>query len=185
MVRAMTNHDWAKVRADFPILEEQVNGATEAFTEARQVLLNLQAHEPKTFAVWQRIADVTMAVCLSVCERLHVNCTAEHSAGESTYAAELAPMVAELDAKGLLVDDQGARIIRVAKEGDKRELPPLLVVSSEGSAMYGTTDLATTPLEEPSATGFTISGHFSNCLSRRSLPVSAIGDIRIFRSSLV
>src|SRR5205085_7806584 len=53
------------------------------------------------------------------------------------------PMVAELDAKGLLVDDQGARIIRVAREGDKRELPPLLVVSSEGSAMYGTTDLAT------------------------------------------
>ncbi|MDO9222795.1 MAG: arginine--tRNA ligase, partial [Caulobacter sp.] len=53
------------------------------------------------------------------------------------------PMVAELDAKGLLVDDQGARIIRVVREGDKRELPPLLVVSSEGSAMYGTTDLAT------------------------------------------
>src|SRR5205085_4321469 len=53
------------------------------------------------------------------------------------------PMVAELDAKGLLVDDQGARIIRVVRGGDKRELPPLLVVSSEGSAMYGTTDLAT------------------------------------------
>ena len=52
-------------------------------------------------------------------------------------------MVDELDAKGLLVDDQGARIVRVAREGDKRELPPLLVVSSEGSAMYGTTDLAT------------------------------------------
>jgi arginyl-tRNA synthetase len=31
----------------------------------------------------------------------------------------------------------------VVREGDKRELPPLLVVSSEGSAMYGTTDLAT------------------------------------------
>ena len=31
----------------------------------------------------------------------------------------------------------------MAREGDKRELPPLLVVSSEGSAMYGTTDLAT------------------------------------------
>jgi arginyl-tRNA synthetase len=41
------------------------------------------------------------------------------------------------------VDDQGARIVRVSREGDKRELPPLLVVSSEGSAMYGTTDLAT------------------------------------------
>jgi len=52
-------------------------------------------------------------------------------------------MVAELEAKGLLEDDQGARIVRVAREGDKKKLPPLLVVSSEGSAMYGTTDLAT------------------------------------------
>jgi arginyl-tRNA synthetase len=52
-------------------------------------------------------------------------------------------MVAQLQEKGLLIDDQGARIIRVARDGDRREVPPLLVVSSEGSAMYGTTDLAT------------------------------------------
>ena len=63
--------------------------------------------------------------------------------GESDVDHLIAPMVAELDAKGLLEDDQGARIVRVARQDDKRELPPLLVVSSEGSAMYGTTDLAT------------------------------------------
>ena len=63
--------------------------------------------------------------------------------GESDVDHLIAPMVAELDAKGLLEDDQGARIVRVARQDDKLELPPLLVVSSEGSAMYGTTDLAT------------------------------------------
>jgi arginyl-tRNA synthetase len=52
-------------------------------------------------------------------------------------------MVGDLRDKGLLIDDQGARIIRVARDDDRREVPPLLVVSSEGSAMYGTTDLAT------------------------------------------
>jgi len=52
-------------------------------------------------------------------------------------------MVQTLTDKGLLIEDQGAQIVRVAREGDKRELPPLLVISSEGSAMYGTTDLAT------------------------------------------
>jgi arginyl-tRNA synthetase len=52
-------------------------------------------------------------------------------------------MVEELREKKLLHRDQGAQIIRVARQGDKRDLPPLLVVSSEGSAMYGTTDLAT------------------------------------------
>jgi arginyl-tRNA synthetase len=65
-------------------------------------------------------------------------------------------MVALLEAKGLLVDDQGARVVHVAREGETKSkkladgtvvtVPspdPLLVISSEGSAMYGTTDLAT------------------------------------------
>ncbi len=63
--------------------------------------------------------------------------------GESDVEALIGPMIADLDRKGLLEDDQGARIVRVARQGDRREIPPLLVVSSEGSAMYGTTDLAT------------------------------------------
>ena len=63
--------------------------------------------------------------------------------GESDADPLIAGMVEELAARGLLVEDQGARIVRVAQPGDRRELPPLLVVSSEGSAMYGTTDLAT------------------------------------------
>jgi arginyl-tRNA synthetase len=63
--------------------------------------------------------------------------------GESDVNDLIEPMVAELREKGLLFADQGAEIVRVARNDDKRELPPLLVVSSEGSAMYGTTDLAT------------------------------------------
>ena len=49
----------------------------------------------------------------------------------------------DLKTKDLLVADQGALVVRVAREGDKERCTPLLVVSSEGSAMYGTTDLAT------------------------------------------
>ena len=54
------------------------------------------------------------------------------------------PMVAELTRQGLAnFPDQGNEIIPVKRNDDKKDLPPLLVVSSEGSAMYGTTDLAT------------------------------------------
>jgi arginyl-tRNA synthetase len=76
--------------------------------------------------------------------------------GESDADPLIAGMVDELAAKGLLVSDQGARVIHVARPGETKkkkladgsviEAPspdPLLVVSSEGSAMYGTTDLAT------------------------------------------
>ncbi len=76
--------------------------------------------------------------------------------GESDVDGLIDPMVHELDAKGLLANDQGARVIHLARPGETKkkkaadgtvyEAPspdPLLVVSSEGSAMYGTTDLAT------------------------------------------
>ncbi|HTX48021.1 MAG TPA: arginine--tRNA ligase, partial [Caulobacteraceae bacterium] len=63
--------------------------------------------------------------------------------GESDVNDLIEPMVAELMASGLAFRDQGAVIIPVKRNDDKRELPPLILVSSEGSAMYHTTDLAT------------------------------------------
>ena len=76
--------------------------------------------------------------------------------GESDADPVMAEMITHLEAAGLLVEDDGARVVHVAHPGEtrKRKLadgsvieapspPPLLVISSEGSAMYGTTDLAT------------------------------------------
>ena len=76
--------------------------------------------------------------------------------GESDADPVMAEMIAHLEAKGLLVEDDGARVVHVARPGETRKKkladgsvveapspPPLLVISSEGSAMYGTTDLAT------------------------------------------
>jgi arginyl-tRNA synthetase len=63
--------------------------------------------------------------------------------GESDADPYIEGMIADLKAQGLLEADQGAQIVRVAKDDDKKDVPPLLVVSSEGSSMYGTTDLAT------------------------------------------
>jgi arginyl-tRNA synthetase len=108
---------------------------------ARKITAALQDRQPGYFALWQRFRDVTQVALARDFHALGVDF--DLWKGESDVEDLIDPMVAELDAKGLLVDDQGARIIRVSREGDKRELPPLLVVSSEGSAMYGTTDLAT------------------------------------------
>jgi arginyl-tRNA synthetase len=108
---------------------------------ARKITAGLQARRPGYYALWQRFRDVTRVALERDFHALGVDF--DLWKGESDADPLIEPMVAELEAKGLLIDDQGARIVRVAREGDKRELPPLLVVSSEGSAMYGTTDLAT------------------------------------------
>jgi arginyl-tRNA synthetase len=108
---------------------------------ARKLTADLQGHKPGCYILWRQFRAVTQVALERDFHALGVDF--DWWKGESDVDHLIEPMVAELDAKGLLVDDQGARIIRVAQEGDKRELPPLLVVSSEGSAMYGTTDLAT------------------------------------------
>lgn len=114
---------------------------TDYRDRARRITAGLQAKQPGYYALWERFRAVTQVALERDFHALGVDF--DWWKGESDVEPLIEPMVAELDAKGLLVDDQGARIIRVSQQGDKRELPPLLVVSSEGSAMYGTTDLAT------------------------------------------
>jgi arginyl-tRNA synthetase len=121
-------------------LEEQVRGANESLARAKSTLVALQSHDPETFAVWKRIADVTMAECLAVCARLGANVSAEHSAGESSYAEELAPMVDELVRRGIAEESEGALIIR--NEGI--EEPTIIRKSPKGGGgfLYATTDMA-------------------------------------------
>ncbi len=121
--------------------QAQVDGATESFTRARQVLVQLQAHEPRALAVWQRIADVTMAECLSVCKRLHVNVTAEHSAGESSYANELAAMVEDLVNRGIAEESDGALVVRLEDPRFGAIKEPCIIRKTDGGYLYATTDV--------------------------------------------
>jgi arginyl-tRNA synthetase len=108
---------------------------------ARRATAELQAGRFGHRLIWLHFARITRAALERDFHALGVDFDLWR--GESDVNGLIEPMVAELKAKGLLVEDQGAQIIRVAREDDRREVPPLLVVSSEGSAMYGTTDLAT------------------------------------------
>ncbi len=131
-------------------LEEQVAGATEAFMAARQALLKLQAREEPFYGVWRRIYDVTMRVCIDACRRMHVNVTEADTAGESSYAEEMPQVVADLVARGIAVEDQGALIVRLddpPRGEDGQPLweavkEPVLVRKTDGGFLYATTDIA-------------------------------------------
>jgi arginyl-tRNA synthetase len=108
---------------------------------ARRATAELQAGRFGHRLIWRHFSEVTRAALERDFHALGIDFDLWR--GESDVDPLIEPMVAELEAKGLLIEDAGARIVRVAREGDRRDVPPLLVVSSEGSAMYGTTDLAT------------------------------------------
>ena len=114
----------------------------DAFRDrARKATLALQSGDPLYIRIWRTMHDVSMVALKRGFDALGVNFDLWN--GESDADPYIREVIEDLKSRKLLEHDQGAQIVRVARPGDKRELPPLLVVSSEGSAMYGTTDLAT------------------------------------------
>ena len=125
----------------YPLAAERAKTDADYRDRARRATAELQAGKPGYVRLWRRFVEVSRVALEREFHALGVDF--DLWKGESDVDPLIAPMVEDLTHKGLLVADQGAQIIRVARDGDKRELPPLLVMSSEGSAMYGTTDLAT------------------------------------------
>jgi arginyl-tRNA synthetase len=114
----------------------------EAYRDrARRATAELQVGRPGYLALWRHFVAVSRTALQREFEALGIEF--DLWKGESDVDGLIPEMVAELRSTGLLVPDQGAEVVRVARNDDKRELPPLIVISSEGSAMYGTTDLAT------------------------------------------
>ena len=92
-------------------------------------------------AIWDHIMGVSLPDLHRIYDFLDVHY--EKWLGESDADPYIPAMVEDLKAKGFAVQSEGAWVIPVAEEGDKKEVPPMILVKSDGSAIYATTDLAT------------------------------------------
>jgi len=125
----------------YPAAAARAKAEPEYRDRARRATAELQSGRAGYLALWRGFVEVSRTALQREFAALGVDFDLWN--GESDADPLIPRMVEDLKAKGLAVEDQGALIVRVARPGDKRDLPPLLVLSSEGSAMYGTTDLAT------------------------------------------
>jgi arginyl-tRNA synthetase len=125
----------------YPMAAARAKSDVDYRDRARKATAELQAGRTGYRTLWARFVQLSRTALQREFHALGIDF--DLWKGESDVDALIEPMVAELRARGLVVPDQGAEVIHVARDTDKRELPPLIAVSSEGSAMYGTTDLAT------------------------------------------
>jgi arginyl-tRNA synthetase len=118
--------------------------ATPGFADrARHRVVLLQAGDPETLRLWHILVDQSIAYFSQVYARLGILLTPNDVVGESFYNDQLAGVVAELEAKGLLVDSDGARCVFPPGFTNREGEPlPLIVQKSDGGFGYATTDLA-------------------------------------------
>ena len=114
----------------------------EAFAKkAHEATYFLQNHKRGYYALWEHIMRVSVADLKRNYENLNVSFDVWK--GESDAEPYIPPMLEKLEAQGALVESEGAKVIPVAAEGDRKEIPPCILVKSDGATLYATTDLAT------------------------------------------
>ena len=109
--------------------------------QAHTATFELQQGRRGYRALWQHIMNISVADLKKNYENLGVSF--ESWLGESDADPYIPPMVQDLKDRGLAVESEGAWVIPVAQDSDKKEVPPCILVKSDGSAIYATTDLAT------------------------------------------
>ena len=114
----------------------------EAFAEKAHVAtFELQSGRPGYRAIWKHIMKLSVTDMTRIYDNLDVHF--ESWLGESDADPFIPAIVEDFKARGLAVQSEGAWVIPVAEEADKKEVPPCILVKSDGSAIYATTDLAT------------------------------------------
>ncbi len=108
---------------------------------ALEATVQIQNREPAHYALWEKMRQASIIGMRANYALLDVHF--DLWKGEADVHDLIAPMVEDLKKKGLAREDDGAVIVPVAQEGDKKEMPPLILYKRDGAVMYGTTDLAT------------------------------------------
>ena len=109
--------------------------------EARQATYELQQGRPGYRALWKHILDVSVADLKENYKKLDVDF--DIWKGESDCQELIPPMVEKMKADGYAYVSDGALVVDVQQPEDTREVPPCMILKSDGAAQYETTDLAT------------------------------------------
>lgn len=125
----------------YPKVAAECKADPERMAEARSATQKLQDGHAGYRALWLHFIDASLVQVKENLRLLDVNF--DLWKGESDVQARIPAMVERLRNKGIAEQSEGAWVIHVAEEADKNEIPPLILVKSDGAALYSTTDLAT------------------------------------------
>lgn len=109
--------------------------------EALQATFLLQNGHRGYTAIWKHIMNVSVADLKKNYGALNVEF--DLWKGEADAQPYIPEMVEYMKKEGYAHIDQGALVVDVKEENDTKEIPPCMILKSDGAALYDTTDLAT------------------------------------------
>jgi arginyl-tRNA synthetase len=109
--------------------------------ESLKKTLLLQSYKPGYLAIWRHIMDVSLTDMRKIYDSMNIHF--ELWKGEADVQELIPNMVKLLKDENYAYYDKGALVVDVSEEDDKKEIPPCMILKSDGAGLYSTTDLAT------------------------------------------
>ena len=125
----------------YPIASAKAKEDEAYLEEARDMTARLQRKERGIYALWEQIIDISKKSIKELYGEL--NATHDEEFGEAYSDNFVNDVIKFYKDNNLAKESQGALVVDIAKEDDKKEYPPAILVKSNGSVSYETTDLAT------------------------------------------
>lgn len=123
----------------YPAANIEAKANEERMEEVRRVTALVDEGKEPYFSMWKDIVEVSKEAIKSSYD--YLNCNFELWNGELSslkYVDDTLKVLAPY-----MYESNGAKVIDIAKEDDKVEMPPLIVIKNDGSTIYATRDLAT------------------------------------------
>lgn len=126
----------------YPEISALCKNDEKVYEECKNIVKELQNGNKEYNELWNKIYEESLKDIKRLYKYLDINF--DLWLGESDSKPYISKLIDLLLQKQLLVEDDGAKIVKLQEENDNKEMPPLIVLKSDGSFMYATTDLATT-----------------------------------------
>lgn len=125
----------------YPEISALCKSDEKVYEECKNIVKELQNGNKEYNELWNKIYEESLKDIKRLYKYLDINF--DLWLGESDSKPYISKLIDLLLQKQLLVKDDGAKIVKLQEENDNKEMPPLIVLKSDGSFMYATTDLAT------------------------------------------
>lgn len=125
----------------YPYASKKSKENSEFLEKARNITAKLQKGDPAYKTAWKTMIALSIEDIKRTFTRL--GATFDYWYGESDSSKYVPELIRILKNKDILVESEGAQVVEVAKEDDKHPIPPTIVIKSNGSEGYATTDIAT------------------------------------------